>query len=459
MKSFVVNAESTFFYEGEYIDGIYMNKYQYSTKTIYYQKARFFRKEGSNEFAYCIEPFAFFKDTSIYDSTFSPAGLSADQLKRISLLAHFGYGYHDHQDPKWYAVTQMMIWQTADPNSGDYYFTDGLNGNRINAYTNEMNEINNLINNYLTLPSFNNQEFTVVEDHSLTINDSNHVTYTYLEDEENAYIQGSNLVIKPLKEGEYQFNIYRKETIYNHPYIFYQSANSQDLIQTGDIEQMNSKVKVKVVKTELNLTKIDKDTKSMEAQGEASLDGAIYSVSTKDKEINKLEIKNNVANINNLDFGTYYIKEISPGNGYMLDDNTYEVKISKDKTIIDLVLENKVIEKNITIHKKYGENDNYQDEENVSFQVFNTQNKLLDTLLTDKTGKASIKLPFGSYHFIQLNSAKGYEKIEPFEMIVSDSDDEELELRDMKIAVPNTHVDRIKELVITIMMVVLYIIC
>ena len=459
MNGIIVNAESTLFYEGEYIDGIYMNKYQYSTKTIYYQKARFFRKEGSNEFAYCIEPFAFFKENSIYDSTFSPAGLSSEQLKRISLLAHFGYGYHDHQDQKWYAITQMMIWQTADPNSGDYYFTDGLNGNRINAYTNEMNEINSLINDYLTIPSFNNQEFTIVEDHSLTINDSNHVTYKYLEDEENAYIQGSNLVIKPLKEGEYQFNIYRKETIYNHPYIFYQSANSQDLIQTGDIEQMDAKVKVKVVKTELNLTKIDKDNKSIEAQGEASLDGAIYAISNKDKELTRVEIKNNVANVSNLDFGTYYIKEISPGVGYMLDDSTYEVEISKNKTVIDLVLENKVIEKNITIHKEYGEDGNYQDEENISFQVFNNQNKLIDTLLTDNSGKASIKLPFGHYHFIQLNSSRGYEKIDPFEIIVDNSTEEELELRDMKIAVPNTHISRFKEYLITIIMVALYIIC
>ena len=459
MNGIIVNAESTLFYEGEYIDGIYMNKYQYSTKTIYYQKARFFRKEGSNEFAYCIEPFAFFKENSIYDSTFSPAGLSSEQLKRISLLAHFGYGYHDHQDQKWYAITQMMIWQTADPSSGDYYFTDGLNGNRINAYTNEMNEINNLINDYLTLPSFNNQEFTMVEDHSLTINDSNHVTYKYLEDEENVYIQGNNLVIKPLKEGEYQFNIYRKETIYNHPYIFYQSANSQDLIQTGDIEQMDAKVKVKVVKTELNLTKIDKDNKSIEAQGEASLDGAIYAISNKDKELTRVEIKNNVANVSNLDFGTYYIKEISPGVGYMLDDSTYEVEISKNKTVIDLVLENKVIEKNITIHKEYGEDGNYQDEENISFQVFNNQNKLIDTLLTDNSGKASIKLPFGHYHFIQLNSSRGYEKIDPFEIIVDNSTEEELELRDMKIAVPNTHISRFKEYLITIIMVALYIIC
>ena len=36
-----------------------------------------------------------------------------------------------------------MIWQAADP-TGNFYFTDGLNGPRITAYTNEMNEINNL---------------------------------------------------------------------------------------------------------------------------------------------------------------------------------------------------------------------------------------------------------------------------------------------------------------------------
>ena len=39
-----VSAESANFYEAEYIDNIYMVKYQPSTKTKYYQKARFFRR-------------------------------------------------------------------------------------------------------------------------------------------------------------------------------------------------------------------------------------------------------------------------------------------------------------------------------------------------------------------------------------------------------------------------------
>ena len=113
------NAETANFYEGEYIDGIYMNKYQYSTKTIYFQKARFFRKSGTNEFAYCIEPFSFFNGDQAYESTITPNNLSQEQIDRISKIAHFGYGYTNHSDLKWYAITQMMIWQTADPSSGD----------------------------------------------------------------------------------------------------------------------------------------------------------------------------------------------------------------------------------------------------------------------------------------------------------------------------------------------------
>ena len=48
MVTLPVKAETATFYEAEYIDGIYMSKYNFTTKTTYYQKARFFRKNGTN---------------------------------------------------------------------------------------------------------------------------------------------------------------------------------------------------------------------------------------------------------------------------------------------------------------------------------------------------------------------------------------------------------------------------
>lgn len=139
-----IYAKSSTFYEGEYIDDIYINKQKANSSTIYYQKARFFRQTGTNNYAYCIDPFVFFESSSIYEETITPSNLTKEQQEQISLIAYFGYGYKNHTDTKWYAITQFMIWQAADP-TGNFYFTDGLNGPKIERFTQEMNEINQLI--------------------------------------------------------------------------------------------------------------------------------------------------------------------------------------------------------------------------------------------------------------------------------------------------------------------------
>ena len=71
-----VYAQNTTFYEGEYIDGIYINKQKAGSSTIYYQKARFFRQSGTNQFAYCIDPFIFFQAGSSYEETITPNNLT-----------------------------------------------------------------------------------------------------------------------------------------------------------------------------------------------------------------------------------------------------------------------------------------------------------------------------------------------------------------------------------------------
>ena len=107
-----------------------MNKQQANSSTIYYQKARFFRQVMTDQYAYCIDPFVFFNTASSYDEVITPDNLTENQKEEISLIAYFGYGYKNHTDKKWYAITQMMIWKVADP-TGNFYFTDGLNGQKI----------------------------------------------------------------------------------------------------------------------------------------------------------------------------------------------------------------------------------------------------------------------------------------------------------------------------------------
>ena len=437
-----VKAESANFYEGEYIGNIYMSKYQPSTGTTYYQKARFFRKSDTNEYAYCIEPFNFFNEESTYTSTLTPDNLSQDQIDRISKIAYFGYGYENHKDRKWYAITQFMIWQVADP-SGEYYFTHYLNGNKVDWYDGEINEINNLVNNYSITPSFSNKEYTIVEDHQLVLEDTNNVLNNF-KTNDNLTINGNKLTINNLKKGDYEYTLYKENNNYNKPIIFYQSPTSQNIVKTGDIEPLRINIKVHIKETKIELTKIDKDTQSIIPQGEASLDGAKYNLYDENNNlIQELVIENNQAIIKNIDFGKYYLKEITPGTGYTLDNNVYEIIIDKNNPLKDLILDNKVVAKKITIEKKYGDNYLLKGEKNISFQIYNNKKELINTITTDSKGLVEIILPYGSYEFIQINSTEGYSKVDSFKVDVLDDEDEVIELRDLKIEVPNTHTEEI----------------
>lgn len=454
-----VHAETASFYEDNYIDGIYMNKYQYSTKKIFYQKARFFRKTGTREFAYCIEPFSFFDDSQNYEATVNPYNLSKSQIDRISKIAYFGYGYKNHTANKWYAITQMMIWQASD-SSGDYYFTDSLNGNRVDYYTNEMNEINKLIENYNRLPLMANKTYTVVEGHELILSDSNHVLQNYHTTSNEITVRGEIIRFKNPQAGEYTFNLIRNENTFKKPLIFYQSKNSQNLIKTGDLNTINTSFKVKVLKTSILLTKIDKDTLSITPSGDAILDGAVYTLyNINMNEIAELEIKNNSAIIENLNFGIYYLKEKSPGTGYKLDANTYEIKIDSENANIELLLENEVIKKKITINKKYGENGSFKNEKNIDFDIYNKKGEIVKTISTNDNGTVEITLPYGEYTFVQKNTTKGYNKVNPFKINITDEEEEIVELKDYKIPVPNTNTNFLENIIITIIQFFLVILC
>lgn len=421
------------------IDGLYMNKYQPSTKTIFYQQARLFRRSSDNTVAYCLEPFIFFDGAKSYSPTTNPRNLSKAQIDRISKLVHFGNGYPRHNTMKWYAITQLMIWQTADP-SGDYYFTDSLNGNRINLYQNEIQELNNMVNSYNVLPSINNKNYTIVEGNSLEITDTNNVLSNFKTDSKDLTITGNKIKLENLSNGEHKYTFYKEEKVRNRPVVFYQAEGSQNIVNVGDLGRLNASFNVKVINTKIELSKVDKDTKETTPQGEASLDGAIYKLyDMSDKEISTLEIKNNQSVIENIPLGKYYLVEEKAGTGYTQNTNKYEIEITEDNPTVQLVLENKVIEKKITITKKYGEGNTYLNEKDISFMVLNNKGDLIKTITTDENGIVDITLPYGTYKLIQVNSTDGYTKVDPFIIEVKDSEEELIELKDLRIAVPNTH--------------------
>ena len=66
-------------------------------------------------------------------------------------------------------------------------------------------------------------------------------------------------------------------------------------------------------------------------------------------KISELEIIENQAIVENLPFGKYYLKEIKPGNGYLLDNSIYEIIITKENPKVEITLENEIIKKTLSL--------------------------------------------------------------------------------------------------------------
>ena len=450
-----VNAEQAAFYEGEYIRGIWMNKKNPYDNLTYYQTARFFRKQGTNEFAYCIEPFNFFNENGSYQTTITPSNLTNEQKEKIKKIAHFGYGYKNHTEEKWYAITQMMIWMESDKN-GDYYFTDSLNGNRVSYYQDEMNEINSLVSSYNITPSFSNKSFNIVENKSLELEDTNNVISLFTSTDNNLKINNNKLSISNLKEGNYNFNLTKQDNYYNKPIIFYQSENSQNLVETGNLDDLIINLNVNVYKTSLTINKLDKTTQNNIPLGDASLDNAKYDIyDSNNNIITTLTIKDTKASIDNLDFGTYKIKEKEAGKGYKLDNEEYIIEISKDNNIIVKDLYNEVISSELIINKEYGDGNTFNKEQDVLFEIYNSKGKLVDKIKTNEDGIAKTTLVFGKYEIRQKTTKEGYSINKPFTIDIDSEDDKTINLKDLKIKVPNTHTEDILSLIIKLVLVVL----
>lgn len=433
-----VEVQAQSFYEGDFIPGIWMIRK--NNQRLIYQSARFIRRSGDGQVAYCIEPFSFIESNQDYQQIIYPENISQVIWDRVNLIAYYGYGYQGHQESKWYPITQIMIWRTIDPNS-DFYFTDSLNGNRIEIYTQEMNEIEKLIKQHNIKPSFDNQTINIVLGKQITINDTNLVLTNYEINETNDFItkNGNYLTIYGQESGTKQITFSKNHHLYQTPPILYYNSQSQNLMTVGSPSSLYSNLNINILETEIEITKIDKDSKTAINQGEARLEGATYILYNEAyEEIEILIIQDNKkAVIKNLDFGTYYLKELTPGIGYTLNEEIQLIEITKENPKLKIITENEVIKGKLEIYKKYKEG---LPEENINFKILDSENNYVTTITTDSNGYASIILPYGTYYITQLNTTPGFQKVEDFKIIIDENSDNALEyhLNDIEIPVPNT---------------------
>lgn len=189
-------------------------------------------------------------------------------------------------------------------------------------------------------------------------------------------------------------------------------------------------------KFRVNVTK--QDYEKGHAQGDAKLSGAVYGLYKGDELVAQYTTDSNGS------FTTDYyvcgtdwtIKEISPSEGYLLNDTVYRVgadprdynieyNTAPDMTVMEQVIKGKI---SIIKHTDNGETQIETPEKGAEFQIYlkssgsfvKANKDERDTIVCDQDGFASTKLlPYGVYTVHQTKGWDGREKITDFDVFIN----------------------------------------
>ncbi len=379
------------------------------------------------EVSYCIEP-GIPEGNPMYQGTWENTGLSDAIKERILLTAYYGYTYPGHQTREYRAATQGMIWATILGNNTTVRFSTA----RWNAGTpfdvsQEQAEIERLIANHYVRPSFNAQSFNVQVGQSVTLTDTNNVlsNYSVSVDGANYSIDGNNLTITPTKSGKITLSM-TKNMPYQSAYKIFYGEGIQNMLVPGTTDPVIARINVNSYYANVEMNKEDSET-GVKAQGQATLEGAIYGVFSLDGTL-ITKITTNASGYAKSDsvlsYGSYYLQEITPSKGYYLDNTKYYFDTKGVASVKRDVTEN-VIKNDISILKQYefvdGNTTFLNAESGITFEIFYPNGTKYGEVTTDKNGYARFTIPYGIWKLHQKNTTTGYEKIYDFYITVDEN--------------------------------------
>ncbi len=399
------------------------------------ERIQVYHRRSDGAIVYCIEPGVDFSDSTTitgYDTNQSSmTGMSYETWQRLNLLAYYGYGYGNHTDSKWYAITQYEIWK-AYPLGWDSYWVDSFKGNKINQFESESQELLNLVNNHYKRPSFNNQTITSVVDDTIKLTDTNGVLQNYDVSINNASYRkdGNNLYITPNKIGDIKVTLTKKSERCGRTTLAYVGDKVQNLLLAGNLDPVVASFNIKSIGGKVTINKVDKDTGLAIAQGDATLKGAIYGIYKKDgTKVSSITTgANGIITSGELpNQGDYYLLEEKASNGYELDGTKYFFSISSDNLYPTITTYEKVIERDVNIFKVFATDKTgfLTGEPNVKFNIYlKSSGKKVTSITTNEKGFATAKLPYGTYVVKQVTTTLNHEKVDDFEIVINKSTDE-----------------------------------
>lgn len=378
--------------------------------------------------AYCIEPDGKIITEDYSSSDWGTVDLTPSQKKRIKLLAYYGYGYLDHTDYKYYLAAQDLIWKTIKTNARTtwknqrYGFGDDI------SISDETKEILSLIENHEKKPSFDGNTITVGVHERKEITDTNHVLAGYQLTSPNSHvkIEKDKLILEDFPMNTTISIQLERKKIDELPTLVYTSPGSQKLaVLRLDDDTVTSTFQIEVIGGDVTVLKADNDTKENKAQGEASLQGAVYAVyDLEDHLVQSLttDINGKGTSSSLLDYGNYYLQEQTPSKGYLLDSEKYYFEVTKENPHPVVQVYEKIIKRDVELVKYTSKEEGDRVlEENISFAIYNRHGDFITQVKTNSSGYAKVNLVYGQYKIKQVNSTVGYKKVEDFTITIDEN--------------------------------------
>lgn len=387
--------------------------------------------------AYCIEPGVNIT-TSDYEGAIGwiNSPYSDEVNRKIQLYGYYGYNYPGHENLRYRAAAQSLIWEATGGQIIEFWTEKYGNGNFINLNA-ERNEILRLASTHYEVPTFDSDTKDAVIGETTTFTDTKGILSNFdvvKSSDASVSINGNTLSVTPNVVGNITV-VLKKKTYTQDPTIIFvgKDATSQKMGMFGVDDPVLVRVKLNVVGGSLKINKKDLDTKLSKPQGDATFKNAVYELLDENYNfITDLIIDDSfsaktdkILSPNKI----YILREKTASEGYLLDKTEYRFKIDRDNLDIEMDVYEDVIEKTVNIYKVFADGSTtiLKGEPNVSFEIYlKSTGEYYKTIKTDEKGFVSVKLPYGKWIFKQVSSTSGFEKVNDFEIVINNDSDEDI---------------------------------
>ena len=370
---------------------------------------------ANDKVAYCIEPGVTAQNNGTYNSSYNinDTILKNVDIKKLSLIGYYGYGYRNHTTKEFYMAAQELIWRMLGVEN--VWWTDKkYGGNKFNIEK-EKNEIMSFVNSYELTPELDLDKTYLVGD-TVEIKDKNNVIYYYTILNSNTGLSLGMNSLKVLIKDKTYFTLGRED---NDKKPIYYYKNGYQTIGTFDAPsyKVSKEYNIKSVYGKIYIEKFDNDNKNKTPLSkEASLENAEFIIedyNTKKIIDTKKTDKDGKLVFDNLTKGTYRIYESKASKGYNKVDKDYVVHLDSNKKETTLNFYEPIIKNKINIKKvlDYNDDKNYVPEKDIKFGIYDFEDKLVYEGLTNDEGEINITLPYGMYKIKQLSTKEGINKV------------------------------------------------